>query len=138
MSTLDAKPYLGRVGRRARQGERSRKSVGPLHSEWRVGTASKQNGVKERFRSEGGVLRCYEKYGLTGLAGVRSHPVREFGFLKVPCRQLHHGLRRIWLASKELIAIQFEKQYPRDENCTLVAIHKGVIANDSRSVGCRH
>jgi hypothetical protein len=59
-------------------------------------------------------------------------------FIQISGGQLHDGLRGVFFASGEAVAIQFEKEDPHYKARALVPIHKRMVANNPGRISSGH
>jgi len=66
---------------------------------------------------------------------VSAHPNSKAAFAEGSGSKCQHGLRGIFFAGSQAIAIHFEKQGAKDKAGALVSVDEGVIADDTGGVG---
>src|SRR5712692_9040018 len=69
---------------------------------------------------------------------MRAHPSDEGGFVQGSRGEAQDGLRRVFFRGRKAIAVHFEEEHADDKAGALVAIHKGVVADNAAEVRNSH
>lgn len=70
--------------------------------------------------------------------GIGAQPDRVPCLIERPGRKIKNGPRSIFFARHEAKTVQFEKENSDHKSRSLIAIYKGMVADNARRVQCSH